>query len=59
MTAEEKKVLDAIKKAKEPVKSGDVAAKIGLDSKEVGKIISKLQKDGVVVSPKRCFYTVA
>lgn len=59
MTAEEKKVLDAIKKAKEPVKSGDVAAKTGLDSKEVGKIISKLQKDGAVISPKRCFYTIA
>jgi len=59
MTAEEKKVLTAMKKSKEPVKSGELAAKIGMDSKEVGKIISKLQKEGVVISPKRCYYSVA
>ena len=59
MTAEEKKVCEALKKSKEPMKSGEVATKLAMDAKEVGKIINKLQKDGVVISPKRCYYSVA
>lgn len=53
------KVLNAMKKAKEPVKSGDIAKVTGLDSKEVSKIITELKKEGKVVSPKRCYYEPA
>lgn len=52
----EKKVLDAMKKAGKPVRSGDVAEMIGEESKTVSKIIGILKKQGKVTSPKRCYY---
>ena len=52
----EKKVLDAMKKAGKPMRSGDVAKIIGEDSKAVSKVISALKKQGKVTSPKRCYY---
>lgn len=55
----EKKVLNAMKKAGKPVKPGDVAKMIGAESKEVSKIISALKKEGKVMSPKRCYYSVS
>ena len=56
MDENEKKVLDAMKKAGKPVRPGDVATAAKMDSKEVSKIIDRLKKDGKVHSPKRCFY---
>ena len=52
----EKKVLDAMKKAEQPVRPGDIAKMLGVDSKEVSKAISELKKKGKVMSPKRCYY---
>ena len=54
----EKKVIDAMKKAGEPVRPGDVAKMLGVESKEVSKIITGLKKDGKVISPKRCYYSL-
>jgi Mn-dependent DtxR family transcriptional regulator len=59
MEKNEKKVLDAMKKAAKPVRPGDVAKTTGVESKEVSKIINKLKKDGKVISPKRCYYEPA
>lgn len=59
MEKNEKKVLDAMKRAAKPVRPGDVAKTTGVDSKEVSKIINKLKKDGKVLSPKRCYYEPA
>lgn len=56
MNPEEKKVFDAMKKAGKPVRPGDLAKAMEMDSKEVSKIIDGLKKKGMVVSPKRCFY---
>ena len=55
----EKKVLEAMKKAGKPVRPGAVADMIGIENKEVSKIISKLKKEGAVISPKRCYYALA
>ena len=52
------KVLDTIKKAGKPMKSGEVAEASGVDKKEVDKSIKKLVAEGVLHSPKRCFYDV-
>ena len=52
----EKKVLNAMKKAGKPVRPGDIAKMLGVDSKEVSKVISELKKKGKVMSPKRCYY---
>lgn len=56
MADKEQMVLEAMKKVGKPVRPGDVAKMIDLDSKEVSKIISELKKKGEITSPKRCFY---
>ena len=55
----EKKVLNAMKKAAKPVRPGEVAKMIGVESKDVSKIISSLKKKGKVISPKRCYYSLS
>lgn len=52
----ENKVLEIMKKAGKPVRPGDIAKELGVDSKEVSKAIDILKKAGQVHSPKRCFY---
>jgi len=59
MEDNEKMVYDAMKKAGKPVRPGDLAKSLGMDSKEVSKIIDSLKKKGAVVSPKRCCYAPA
>ncbi len=59
MDAKEKKVLDAMKKAGQPLRPGEIAEKAAMDKVEVAKIIDKLKKEGKVSSPKRCFYAPA
>ncbi|MBF0201990.1 MAG: transcriptional regulator [Desulfamplus sp.] len=54
----EKKVIEAMEKAGKPVKPGDIAQSLGIESKEVSKIIAKLKKSGEVISPKRCYYAL-
>ncbi|NPA38732.1 MAG: winged helix-turn-helix transcriptional regulator [Candidatus Nanohaloarchaeota archaeon] len=58
MDEKKKAVIEAMKKAGKEVKTGDVAKILGWDSKEVSKIIKQLQKEGIVYSPKRCYYAV-
>ncbi len=56
MADQEKIVLDAMKKAGKPVRPGDLAKSLSLDSKEISQIINNLKKQGLVYSPKRCYY---
>jgi Mn-dependent DtxR family transcriptional regulator len=49
-------VLKAMKDAGKPVRPGDVAKALGLESKEVSKAIKVLKKEGKIHSPKRCYY---
>ena len=56
MADNEQKVIDAMKKAGEPLSSGDIAERTGIEKKEVGKIINALKKKGHISSPKRCYY---
>ncbi len=51
-------VLEAMKKAEKPLRPGDIAKMVGIESKEVSKIIKELKKEGLVISPKRCYYSV-
>lgn len=59
MADNEQKVIDVMKEAGEPLRSGDIADRTGIDKKEVGKIINSLKKQGHISSPKRCYYTSA
>ena len=47
-------VLDAMKKAGEPVNAGKVAEISGLDRKVVDKAMDALKKQGLIESPVRC-----
>ncbi|MDC0336166.1 transcriptional regulator [Pseudodesulfovibrio sp.] len=53
------KVLTAMKAAGKPVRPGDVAKTLGVESKDVSKAIQSLKEDGKVNSPKRCYYEPA
>lgn len=59
MEEKEKMVLEAMQKAGKPVRPGDLAKIIGLESKEVSKIIKSLKNKGKIISPKRCYYAAA
>ena len=59
MENKERMVLEAMEKAGKPVRPGEVAEMIGLESKEVSKAIRSLKKKGKVISPKRCYYAPA
>ena len=52
----EDKVLKAMQDAGKPVRPGDIAKALDVDSKEVSKAIDTLKKAGKIHSPKRCFY---
>ncbi|MEA9413854.1 hypothetical protein [Flavobacterium sp. PL02] len=49
-------VLDAIKKIGQPVNAGKVVELTKLDRKEVDKAMKMLKDEGLIVSPKRCFW---
>ena len=52
----ENKVLSLMKKAGKPVRPGDIAKELGVESKEVSKALKTLKSQGKVISPKRCYY---
>ena len=49
-------ILDAIKTAGKPLKTAEIAELTGLEKDEVSSIIKILKKEGMLVSPKACFY---
>ena len=51
---EKKAILEAMKKAGEPLNAGKVAELTGLDRKVVDKAFAELKKEGAIVSPVRC-----
>jgi len=51
------KVLNTLKKSDTPLKGGEIAEKSGLDKKDVDKAIKVLKLEGLIESPKRCFYS--
>jgi biotin operon repressor len=55
----EKDVLAAMKAAGKPVRPGEIAKTLSLDSKEVSKAIKTLKEKGKVISPKRCYYSLS
>ena len=47
-------ILEAMRKAGEPLNAGKVAELTGLDRKVVDKAFAVMKKDGSIVSPVRC-----
>lgn len=52
------KIIEAMKVAGKPVRPGDIAKALDVDSKDVSKAIAELKKEGKVISPKRCYYSL-
>ena len=52
------KVLDVFKSSAKPLRPGEIAEQIGIESKEVSKVIKELREEGKVYSPKRCYYAL-
>ena len=51
-------IIQAFKKAGEAVNAGKIAEITGLDRKIVDKIFAELKKEGVIISPVRCKWTL-
>lgn len=51
---EKEQILEAMKKAGEPLNAGKIAELTGLDRKAVDKAMTAMKKDGSIVSPVRC-----
>ncbi len=47
-------ILEAMRKAGEPLNAGKVAELTGLDRKVVDNAFAAMKKDGTIVSPVRC-----
>ena len=47
-------ILEAMRKAGEPLNAGKVAELTGLDRKAVDKAFAAMKKTGEIVSPVRC-----
>lgn len=51
---EKELILEAMRKAGEPLNAGRIAELTGLDRKAVDKTMAAMKKDGAIVSPIRC-----
>ena len=54
LMTEQELILDAMRKAGEPLNAGKIAELTGLDRKVVDKTMTAMKKDGSIVSPVRC-----
>lgn len=51
-------IVEFFNKADEPLNAGKIAEGTGIDKKEVEKVMNKLKKEGLIVSPKRCYWEI-
>ena len=51
---EREQILEAMRKAGEPLNAGKIAELTGLDRKVVDKAMAAMKKDGSIVAPIRC-----
>ncbi|MFX0020412.1 MAG: transcriptional regulator [Promethearchaeota archaeon] len=52
------KVIEVFKTLDKPLRPGDIAKELGIESKEVSKIIKELREEEKLYSPKRCYYAL-
>lgn len=53
---EKEKIIEILKNSNKELKSNEIASLSGIDKNHVDKIIKELVKEGIVFSPKRCYY---
>ena len=49
-------ILDLLKEIGEPLNAGKITELTGLDRKEVDKAMTALKNEGLITSPKRCYW---
>ena len=49
-------VLEAMRKAGEPLNAGKITEITNLERKEVDKAMDKLKNEGAIISPRRCYW---
>lgn len=50
-------VVELLSKS-EPMKTGEIAEALGVDKKDLDKVIKELKSNEEIISPKRCYYSV-
>ena len=53
------KLMTAMKAAKKPMSAGQIADATGIDRKEVDKGMKTLKTQGLITSPKNCYWEPA
>jgi DNA-binding transcriptional ArsR family regulator len=53
------KVLAVLRAERQPLNAGKITDLGGLERKEVDKAMAQLKKEGMIVSPRRCYWTAA
>ena len=56
---DKQKVIEAFRNSEDPLNAKKVSELSGVEKKEVDKIMKELKKDETIVSPKRCYWTLA
>jgi len=56
--ADKDAVLKVFKNSDNPLRPGEIAKELGIESKEISKYIKELREEGKVYSPKQCFYAL-
>lgn len=49
-------ILDYLNNCEKPVSASQIAVATGLERKDVDKVMTKLKKEGKIISPKVCFW---
>ena len=52
-------IIATLKSSQEPLRPGEIAEAAGIDKGEVDKAIKVLKKEGKIISPKRCYYSLS
>lgn len=52
------KVIEVLTGKEEGLKGQEIADLAGIDKKNADKIVKELKEEGVIYSPKRCFYAL-
>lgn len=53
----DERVLELLAKS-EPMRPGEIADALGVDKKDLERVIKQLKNDSKIISPKRCFYSI-
>lgn len=51
-------ILQTLKNSTEPMNSPALSKQTGIDKKIISDIIKELRSEGIICSPKRCFYSL-